>query len=489
MTIKNGMKTIITVYVLLTVIPLFAQSEEDLDSMLLTDSASSMESGSEKKSNNWKLYGFFENSNHVAMPATSSIDDYSIIKAEARGNLNAAYSVGNFYGKAILDVYFYPENMDGESSTTDAYHQWGRIEARELYVGWGKSLQFRLGKQLYNWGTADVFNVTNYLDQPDMREFITKDSDDTNRGALSISAKYLLGDFAIEGVLLPVHSPTLAPQGFWELEPEVPGFNTVVNTPEARDATLKNVGLALRGGGTVGQFDFHLSYFTGYNQDLLYNRELSGESFAARTIELTPWFNRRHTLGFDCAASIDKLSLRAETSFTFNMPGIAKQNDAALEQLVQYWQANPGYSIEQVGMDLTAAGMDISSSVQTDPYINYVIGADYNLWGDNGRVLVEWVQGFYLDNNDSYERSLFDSVLLMRVEDKQLQERLTGEVGAMVRLVQKNPGAGIFYEVGWDFKNGFTLAQGGYFFIGNDDDLFETVKDKDMLYCEARYSF
>lgn len=333
--------------------------------------------------------------------------------------------------------------------------------------------------------------MTNYLDQPDLREFITKDKDDKNRGVLALSIKYLFGDFAIEGVILPIHSPALSPAEFWKFSPAVNGFDTTVHDPEAVDASIKNIAAALRAGGTVGFLDFNLSYFTGYNHDIIYTSGITGSTYAERRIELTPYFDRRHTLGLDLAASIDKLSLRAETAFTFNIPAVYKQDNTALSQIKQYWSigANQAKDIDTIMTEIAGSGTVFPMGIEKEKYINYLIGADYNLWGNNGLILVEWIQGFYLSNGDSYTDPLFDSILLVRVEDKFLNEQLAAEAGTMIRPVQRKPGAAIFYEVKWDFKNGFSLSQGGYFFIGNDDDLFELVQGKDMLYFSARYSF
>jgi len=474
-------------------VTLKAESEADLDRLISENNTSltSEKTGDTDLLKKFKIFGFVETSNHFSIPATGSINDYKIIKAEARGQLDLQYRTGSFFTRATLDAYFYPETTgsDDNSNSSGVYHQVGRLEAREVYAGFGKNLQFKIGKQLFTWGSADAFNVTNYLDQPDLRELFLRDRDDKNRGVLALSIKYLIGDYALEAAFLPIHSPAQAPLGFWELSPSAPAFNVEINHPSSAAASLKNSAASVRFGGTAGFIDFHASYFTGYNHDLMYESAISGTSFSERLIELTPYFDRRHTFGIDLAGSLNSFSFRGEVAFSLNMPALYKQDETTLAQIYQYWELAPNQSkdIDTIMTELAGGGAVFPSGPEKEKHISYVVGADYNFRGSNGLILIEWIQGYYLDHGNRYDSPLFDSILLVRIEDKFFNEQFSAEAGTMIRPIQKKPGASAFCEAGWDFKNGFTLNLGGYIFFGNGDELFESLKDKDMLYFKARY--
>jgi len=460
---------------------LFAQSEEDLDREFLSDtteeeSSDDPEEVSEKP--NWDIFGFIESTNQFGI----SPDNPEIVKLEVRSKLTTTCTFGSFYAKMAADIFLYRMRY----GIDDPYHEWGQIEAQELYFGGGNTFQFKIGKQKFSWGTADFFGVTNYFNQLDLREFFTKEEDDLSRGVLALSIKYLIGDFAIEAAVTPTHNPLLMPVGFWALE--IPGDDPpiILNDTEYMPADFRNISFAIRGGGTIGGLDFHVSYFNGINSDLILEQELTGDTYAEREIQMSPYFDRRHSIGLDLAFSIEKLSVRAESCFSFNMPTMEKQDPDDLDVLLDYW-STPAFSGGSIDSLLTAIGEEKKGIVKV-PHLSYVIGADYNLWGQNGRVLVEWGQGFYLDSAD-YNETLFAGMLIIMLKDKFLDERLHARLGTILRPIDLPPGFVVLGEVGWDFKNGFSMAAGGYFITGNDDLFFVYFEDKDMAYLKAKFKF
>jgi hypothetical protein len=422
---------------------MFAQEEEELDKIFLQETPEQDALTIENKKPKWEIYGFVESCNHFSWPGKGTISDSSVIKAEARGKMNIKFSMDHFYIKSSLDMYFYPR-LDFPA----APHKSGSIEAQELYIGGGKKLRFKIGKQLFTWGSADMFPITNYFDQRDYREFIAVDREDKYEGVLALSLKYLFGNFALEVGVTPVHNPPLLPskESFWSFIPGHP-----INA-EPLAATLKNTSTAIRFGGTLGNLDFHASYFNGINYHLIF---IPDWEVSPPGVKLH--FDRIQTAGFDLSLVVDKLALRAEASYTSNMFAVNK--------------------------------FDITTPMETAPYCSYVIGFDYNLWGYNGILLVEWMQGKYLKNAKGYRDMLFTDMLLVRLEDKYFDERLKVELGAVFRLVKSPPGTAVNWNLAWDFRNGFSIDIGGYFFSGKEDDLFEYFYDKDMLYLKAKLRF
>lgn len=476
--------------------PAAQQSEADLDSQILSDQQGTGAKGPGLGKGRWECFGFIENVNNFGMPFTDDIDDYELVKAEIRNRLNVKYGINELYGKVVLDTWLYCHRFDEKDIT-----RMGFVDAQEVFLGGGKSwFQFKLGKQLFSWGTGDAFQVTDYLDQADIRQFFAIDKDDRYRGVWALSMKFLIGDYAIETAVTPVHAPVLLPyhDSFWAMNFEKTGpIDTRYSRSYTGELNLEKTSFVVRGGGTAGAFDFHLSYFNGMCNIMIMKPTLKGSAVyysatpftvdpSASYIHLQPYYDRVNSLGFDCAFTIEKLSVRMEMLFTPDMYAIRKPDqDQVMQSIIDSMMAamplTPGQSFSTTS--------DFVSMKQV-PYLAYVIGADYNLWGENGRILVEWVHGVYLiDDYDTYMEPMMTKILVMRVEDKLVDERLELELGCIMRPDNKEPGWALTGEIGWDFKNGLSIALGGYGFFGNDDDLFKLLDNKDMIYTRVRYEY
>lgn len=435
----------------------YSQSEEDFDNEFLSENSNeSIENEIEDSDTpRWDFFGFFENNNHFSITENKN-DEYEVIKLEARAKLNARYGNDKIYAKASLDTYYYPEDHEDNKP-----HENGKIEAQELYVGGGDIFQFKLGKQLFQWGTADAFTVTNYMDQPDRREQFATDKDDRFRGVTALSLKILFGEFALEGAVTPVHNKPLLAEGFWEFSPDPidMGSNQLdmqINDTSAKDSNLKNASYAARFGGTLGILDFHFMYFNGINNNIIFEPVITRDNTSTTPfVNLKPYYDRIQSFGIDMAFNIEKLSVRAEGSYTNNMPGIIKPEVS-------------GYQSAFTSATAGTNGDYQVTEIENAKYFAYVVGADYNLWGDNGRLLVEWMHAKYIDN-EKYNAPIFNKLLLIRIEDKFYNEQIYTELNSTLRPIKKETG--------------------GYIFQGNDDDLFSLVEDKDLIYIKGRMEF
>jgi len=453
---------------------LFAKSEEDFDKEFLSDSGSEkQEQPKAKGTGKWDFFGFIQNENHFSTVENDE-GDYEIVKLEGRVNLNAEYSTGSLCAKTVLNGYYYHSE-----DNPNIPRQGNRIELREVYLSGGEKFQFKLGKQLFIWGTADAFTVTNYMDRPDNREFMVTDKDDRFDGVYALSLKALFGDLSLELAVTPVHNRPYVPSGFWKYEGDyldMRGNEVEVDytDSEGRGTSLDGVSCAARFGGTLGSLDFHLVYFNGMNSNSIYCPFIVKESSGKNYIDFRTVYERVHCLGMDTAFTLEKLSVRAEAMYSFNMPGVVKAEYA--DYISAYLEAASGQ-----------AGDYAVTHIAPDKYYAYAIGADYNIWGDNGLVLIEWMQSGYID--DKYTDPFFNKLLLIRLEDKFFNEHIYGEIVSTIRLVDDNPGYSLKVKLGWDFKTGLTLEGGCYIFESNDDRLFTFVDDKDLAYIKCRMEF
>lgn len=468
--------------------PVFALSEQELDEQLLGDISGDDVSNSDAVTGSlWQIFGFLESLNHFYIPeqGRDETSEYRIIKLESRGRLDAKYGTPAYFAKTVMDVYFYPykENENPEEPEWENPRDSGSIEIQELYLKGGNKFQFKIGKQLFSWGTADMFQITNYFDQPDQREYFAVDKDERYEGIPAVSFMLLIGNFSIEAAGTPVHNPALLPEdnNFWHSDPDpvttpMGELPVVIKQSETLPANGENASFGVRTGGTIKDLDFHFSYFNGINSNIIYRPELTGTSTTDMLIELRPYYDRIQAFGFDSAFIISKLSVRAEAFYSHNMIAVKETDQAALQNGIA---------------EITIAGSTDTeiSDVERAPYFSYTAGADYNLWGNNGLILIEWMQGRYLRDRDEYIEPLINEMLLIRIQDKFFNESLEAEIAAILRPDGTDTGYALTGELTYDFKNGLTIGAGGIFFTGKEDELFSLFNDKDMVFLKARMTF
>jgi hypothetical protein len=239
---------------------------------------------------------------------------------------------------------------------------------------------------------------------------------------------------------------------------------------------LSNFSYADRFGGTIGDFDFHLSYYNGINRTLILKPELTGTTLASASIEMKPLYERISAFGIDTAFTLGRFSFTGEAFYSRKMTAVREADATALQTGLTQIAGSGSTDVE------------ISPSEKV-PYLAYTAGADYNFWGNNGLILVEWMDSRYLENRERYIEPLINGILLVRLEDKFFNESLEAEVGALLKPEKSKPGHLLTFSLTWNFQNGLSIGAGGYIFQGNDDELMELFEEKDMVYLKAKMEF
>jgi hypothetical protein len=469
--------------------PLFAQEDPEarLDKSFLSESKG--EEGSQvNQEKSREIFGFLQSENFFHTRESGPVKESEIIKLESRARLNAKLGSQFFYAKASLDAYFFSGEQDNWAKAKSGF-----LEAQEIYIAGGDKLQFKLGKQLFNWGSADVFNVANFLDQFDLRELFAKDKDDRNRGVFSLSLKYIFKEFSLELALLPMHSPPLLPSvgSYWEIRPAAVELSVPMLLPTNQTVTLgsrlqpellepmmyannlSNASGALRLGGTRQILDVHLSYFHGIDKSIIFQKEILLDfnnplSPFISSMTLTPFYGKVDSLGLDLALNWEKFTLRMEAAYTPNK-----------------W-ASTKYDFQESPEGNTVL---LNGRLERAPYMSYTTGFDVNAWGRDGRLLVEWTQGVYLRDRKNYDKEFLSNILIVRVEDKFFDKRLGLELGGMVRPVERKFGYVPMLDISWDFQNGLILKTGLVVFVGRDDSLIAPYDNHDYAYVKARLDY
>lgn len=459
-------------------------AEKNLDDKILGDENSQNSNPSKPgNQNSWRISGFLENENFFQLREEPGDGKGSIVKEEGRLNLNLKYGSDFFYGKLVSDLYFYPQN-DYYTQARES----GTIELQEAYVQMGEKLQLRIGKQLFQWGNADMFHVSNFFDQPDLREMFASDKEDLYKGVYAIKGKIIWRSFSLEAALMPVYSGPLYPgeNSFWTFTPSSVQFSipaeyqaafggmTSLNLPPVfsdqndQTATWNNSSYGIRAGGTLGWLDFYLSYFHGISNAVSFYSEINLDTMQLNT---SPISEKEDSVGLNLAFNIDRFAIRIESNYTPNKL-------AAVEN---------SYSLKDVN-----GTQFLSQDLMRAHYFNYTFGIDANLWGDDGRILAEWTHGVYLENEETrnnLEENFLNQLLLLRLEDSFVQKHLKIEIGAILRPDSKQIGWAPFADVTWDFFNGIELAAGTLIFYGNGEELFSLFDNYDYTYLKAKVVF
>lgn len=300
-------------------------------------------------------------------------------------------------------------------------------------------VDLRVGRQIVQWGTADVFNPTSNLNPPDMEdplrfgELIANQMArvDWNPGGSS---------FVASAVWVPVFEPALLPasallqigdrtsmfpfvdpgtrleaerfRNMYLRNPDYYDVSTPVVAADMPDFSLANSQVGVRLSWLVGMFDTSVSYYYGLNP---FPVPVSSASSAARTGEAaadgTPVlgvdtavrvvYPRKHVLGFDLAGQIPFL------------------DDAGV------WFEGALVFPERVRMDfditevVPSAVVITGDVVEARPFVKCTAGADYTI-NEYLFVTGQFIHGFI----DEFGASAIQDYWMVNADIKLLREKL-----------------------------------------------------------------
>ena len=452
-----------SIFILSVFIALFAplsgqQSEQEMDDMFLNNSSSDSSSDSRLE-----IYGYLETENIYA----PFLD--KLAKLEGRNRTTLHVGDPSFFGHATADLFFYP----GFEGVTDPSTS-GSISLYELYLAMGEKVQFRVGQMVFNWGAADAFRVVNYFDKRDLSELFFKEEDERYGGNFGAAIKLFFGDFIVEGVFVPFLNPFAFPDNssYWKLQPSVVmGQTSEFNLANLPDNHPDNFSYALRVGGTFGLVDFHASYFHGISNAVMFRPELEYALLdsSLQSVSVSPSYHVSDKVGADVAFTNGKLAARGEVVYSPNHIALVKKK------------------FTQKSVSSTTLIME-QKTAKTD-YIAFTSGFDYNLWGNNGTILVEYTKSFLVNTSNNLEDEFFSSFLLFSLKDKWFNEKLEANVTLLVRPVDLDSGyiPSLFFT--WEFPEGLKLTAGYMAFIGNKDSLISMYEDHDIFFLRARINY
>ncbi|MCU0662808.1 MAG: hypothetical protein MUC50_10850 [Myxococcota bacterium] len=401
-------------------------------------------------------------------------------------------------------------------------------------------LDVRIGRQIVNWGAADMFNPTNNLNALDLEDPIMFGDRVANQ---MIRFDYGLDDnFVLTAVWVPVFQPALLPasgllaigdpssefpfidpklrleaerlRNHWRSSPD----DWVIDQPDVTahmpGFALKNSQVAVRLGWTMGVFDASLSYYLGFDtlpapsasssdiDTVNVSKEKTPAGLPKKTIatEVQLVYPRKQVLGFDLTGQVpflDDMGIWFEGAFVFPQ---AVRMDFDITRVV------------------TSARVLQGDTVSSKPYFKCTAGADYSI-NKHFFILAQYMRGFVdemgAQKQNHYWMAGVDSKwiqdkLLLRLfvlgelphedDDITLMEEKEGSDGVTRRFVKStaigatNDGTiasyAIFPQISVKPWDGVDVSAGGYFPLGHRESKFaQAAVGPTLVFLRAKASF
>ncbi len=261
----------------------------------------------------------------------------------SKGSYGSAFGEVRFKGGYLNDSHYLGQPSDTPTPGEDRLEMGGSVQLREAYVDWYPGrLEFRLGHQIVLWGRADGINPTNNITPVDMR-VRSPEEDDRRMANVGLRAKLDLSPIRIEGIWMPVYTPSVMPQ--------VNLANALLfNEPDYPDFDMANGLFAGKIHLIFPAVEMSVSYLNGYSltPGIVYaGNNFSSEYYVApdpgssadppdtKTVTLMRKAYRHQVVGFDFSTILGSfMGLRGELAFRFP----EAQNEAAEDR---YYIPNP----------------------------------------------------------------------------------------------------------------------------------------------------
>ncbi len=438
--------------------------------------------------------GFVELDNHIS---TYLYQDFQEIfkKNEIRTNLNLKLGIDSVYLYLDMDFYgspyFISKEQYGEYRYTDEFevnrnlrlsHPSFEFTFNELYVNYDVNrFRFRVGNQVFAWGTADVMSPTSYFNPYDLRELLFKDEDELKQGIPSFSSMVTVKNHSVELVVAPVHVPTIiAEEGnFWAIRYKEGPFPVKIQKPRPLNVDWKNI--AVGGQYYVNQWntDFYLSAFHGPDTEPIM-RPVQTLTIPYEPVSLLvkPDYRVSDRVGFAVSRTAWKFTFQGEAVYSPNRHGVVTQY--LTKELVLPFRVRKGHNLSY------SAGFNFFVPVP----------AKWK-WHDGELVLTaEWSQSIFFDK--WIMKSLLTDLLVLRLQDSFLQNSLKFSITSIADI--PNRSFVLWPVMSYRFKEGVTI-EGSYVYINSrltSTSTYEKMEassflgyynDNDMVTLKVRYEY
>ncbi|MFW6140200.1 MAG: hypothetical protein ACOC5S_02460 [Acidobacteriota bacterium] len=343
-------------------------------------------------------------------------------------------------------------------------------------------LDFTVGKQRIQWGTADKVNVVDNLNPIDFANFLTFDPDyfGERRPQTALNFEYYLSGFTkIQLVWLLSRQIASLPLGFSEMVTD--GLMRTYVKIDTEDKLLQNTNAALRFSTVLLNTDIGLSYYRGnFSFPMLYGVTPT----VINGLEYSYKYPQKEVLGLDVAGEIFSVGFWAELAYV------------RPEQV-------DGFAFISVPVNEVPSLVKKTFPLFEGPYLKYVLGADYTLNIGSGIYLnAQYLHGFF-DETDysSHTESLFgfkkgmffgeiEDYILASAEYSLLREKLKLELGGLIELSGQGSTFAFMPSLEYKIKDLVTFQAGGFMVSGNETHTkFGSFKKDNIMFCSFKADF
>lgn len=310
------------------------------------------------------------------------------------------------------------------------------------------SLDFRIGKQIIQWGRADSINPTDNLTPWNYTLLYTEDSQ-LRSGVIALKANYYYKSITLTGAWIPFFEPNRFPLP--------PNYQITEATPSE---TLENSQYAFKIDSIGGKLDWSLSYFDGFDP-------MPDLALSATGIILN--YPRIRVIGGDFAAAIGKFGIRGEAAYFFT------------------------------------EDMDGNNPEKKNPYLFYVLGVDRTFL-EYLYLNLQFIQRIVtnyknpIDIQDPYLRDvavksaiinnqldMVTNAVSLKIGYKMFHEALNLELSGIYNLTRRD--YLIRPKITYAFTDHLFGILGADIYQGKDDSLFGWLEDNTTVFVELKYGF
>lgn len=409
-----------------------------------------------------EFHGFFRN-----FSAFRLTDDGDAMVLRNRMRLNSELWGDNVYGFASVD--FLNDAVAGNET---------KLTLREAYLDiYGSWLDFRIGKQQVVWGKADGYFINDIVNPLDLSLFLLQDFEDIRMATTMLNMKIHHGNNSLEFLMIPEFRPmNIDFSGNWAFyRPD--SFDTAVDIGGGQMMaltlpltyqddvlprnSLKNMEYGLKFNTFVFGTDMAFIYLKAREDQPKMSKQLAlNSSFLPESLNLTPthpWFT---FYGMNFSRSLGMFVIRGEGGY---YPG----------RLFDYVPADP-------------AEMATSNFLLEKPFMQAMLGADYQLTGDIS-IAVQGIQERILD----YDAAILNDEITT-LGSFLLTGSFANQTIAPMWLTLYNFTNDSYLSrisVDWRYSDSFTITLGTDILGGDEDTVFGQFDKNDNLYLKLKYYF
>jgi hypothetical protein len=220
--------------------------------------------------------------------------------------------------------FLYRALYDDEELSAGAFNDRGIrrpiLNLREAFFAYERErFEARVGKQIYSWGKADLYNPTDTLNARDYIDLLESEK----IGAWSVSARVLgPGEVAFEAVAIPFFfiPARLPPRGArYDLVP--PGLAIPIEDRDMPPGAWKTTQAGLRVSGTIAPLDLDWALTAYHGRDHVPNTRLHLKLVPVPPFglpSLEPFYKREDVLGASVARAFSSFEAHAEGGYFFH---------------------------------------------------------------------------------------------------------------------------------------------------------------------------